>query len=74
MKSAQAELDRLTQNEKSRFKQRLAENSADRYNPQYFIKSTNSGYQFNGKYWEERDKGKWENAPKIFEDNCESIF
>ena len=32
-------------------------------------------YTPNGnKYWEERDKALWTNAPKIYEDDCQAFF
>jgi hypothetical protein len=53
------------------------------YTPRYFIKERvvdEKGkedflYKPNGnKYWEEREKGTWENAPKIYEDNCPIFY
>ena len=46
------------------------------YTPRYFIKSvSNDGvysYKVNGnQYWEEREKGTWENSPRISDDDCQ---
>ena len=53
------------------------------YKPQYFDKvveiddNGNKTYTYKpkgNKYWEEREKGTWLNAPRIFEDGCEPFY
>lgn len=53
------------------------------YNPRFFVKESSKGpdgkkiykYKSDGnKYWEERDKGKWEDSPLIFQDSCEPFY
>lgn len=59
------------------------------YKPQYFEKRviwSNDGvknYTYEPKkskksntylYWEERDKGTWSNAPRIFDDACKPFY
>lgn len=53
------------------------------YVPQYFKKEVieNPGsattYKYTpieGRYWDEREKGKWEHSPKIFDDGCKEFY
>ena len=37
-------------------------------------KKTFSYKPIKNKYWEEREKGTWENDPRIFDDDCEPFF
>ena len=89
MNSAQAELDRLTQNQVVRHKKNKEilkgqygvnlNDDRSYYNPKYFIKEKIVGadgkvnYKYKSDaniYWQERDKGEWKDAPRIFEDEC----
>ena len=50
------------------------------YTPKFFIKQESKNpvtgkleYSYKpdaNKYWQERDKGTWDDMPKIFEDGC----
>ena len=53
------------------------------YVPQYFKKEVietegiEKEYKYTpikGKYWAEREKGTWENAPRIFDDDCKEFY
>ena len=48
------------------------------YNPKYFTKSIQgSEYIYKpigNKYWEDREKGGWNDAPRIFEDDCQPFY
>jgi hypothetical protein len=83
---ASKEKSRLETNQRKRRNQFKEENKSSvdikdertYYNPKYFIKTQEEGkyfYRPNGdKYWEEREKGEWKNAPRIFEDDCEPFY
>ena len=54
------------------------------YTPRFFIRDVNidseSGKKIfsykpiKNKYWEEREKGTWENVPRIYDDDCQPFL
>jgi hypothetical protein len=54
------------------------------YTPRFFIRDVNidsengkkifSYKPIKNKYWEEREKGTWENVPRIYDDDCQPFL
>jgi hypothetical protein len=55
------------------------------YNPKYFKYGTHpiSGdayyeylekNKYESNYWQDREKGNWDNLPKIFDDDCQAFY